>query len=226
VAAYRRSPGHVRLGHRRETIVVGGRFAFEELNSEMLLDVLPPVLHLNGQTVSGRVLQAAVDMLDHETATRQLGAGIVTHHVAQIMLVHALRAVVSGPDHGPLGWLGGLADARIGKALLAIHKEAPQRWTVELLAQRAGMSRSQFAQRFKELVGPSPLEYLRQFRIRCAALALRSGTRNVSSIAFDMGYESESAFTNAFKRAMGLPPRDYRARFAPARAVPAAPGPQ
>src|SRR5690606_3913559 len=103
-------------------------------------------------------------MLDHETETRQ-PASIVTHHVTQIMLVHALRAVVAGPEHGPLGWL---AAARIGKALLAIHKEAVQRWTVDLLAQR-----------FKELVGPSPLEYLRQFRIHCAAIALRSDTRNV-----------------------------------------------
>jgi AraC-like DNA-binding protein len=210
-ALFRQQGGHVQYGSARSVSLVSGRFTFDELSSELLLQVLPPIVHLKPADDSAVVLRAAIDLLDYETREQRLGASLVTHHVAQIMLVQALRMVAASEIARPMGWLAALADPRIGAALQLMHEQIDRRWTVHELAKVAGMSRSVFARRFKQLVGSAPLDYLLHLRMRVAGNALRSGRGNVSAVALEIGYRSESAFSTAFKRIMGAPPKDFRA---------------
>jgi AraC-like DNA-binding protein len=117
---------------------------------------------------------------------------------------------VACKQHPSQGWLGALADPKIGAALRLMHDDVAKRWTVADLAAAVGMSRSSFALRFKQLVSLAPLDYLVQWRMHLAARALHKSSRSISSIAFDLGYDSESAFSNAFKRIMGSSPKSFR----------------
>lgn len=207
---FRQHNSRVHCGQGEGTSVVSGRFTFDELSSEALLQVLPPIVHLQGDHHSP-VLQAAIDMLDYETRHQCLGASLVTHHVAQIMLVHSLRQLAASSESPAMGWMAALADPRIGTALQLMHEKIDQRWTVNDLARAAGMSRSIFALRFKQLTGSAPLDYLLRLRMRIACQALQTGERNVAEVAYEAGYHSESAFSNAFKRVMGVPPKTFRA---------------
>ncbi len=212
---FRAQGSHVRYGSGlgKSTSLVSGRFTFDELSNELLLQVLPRTVHLKAGGDAPQVLQAAIDMLDYETRDRHFGASLVTHHVAQIMLVQALRRAAASPDRPPMGWLAALADPRIGTALQMMHQQLDHRWTVSELARAAGMSRSIFAMRFKQLTGNAPLDYLLRLRMRTACQALGLGHANVAGVAYDIGYHSESAFSNAFKRVMGASPR----RFLPSK---------
>ena len=110
-----------------------------------------------------------------------------------------------------VGWLGALSDARIGAALRMMHGAIAQRWKVEDLASKVGMSRTAFIERFKALVGLPPLEYLIRWRMTVARDALKSGDGNLSSIAEAVGYASETTFSSTFKKMFGQSPSRYRA---------------
>jgi AraC-like DNA-binding protein len=108
------------------------------------------------------------------------------------------------------GWLQALGDPRVGAAIRLLHAEPARRWQLQELAAAAGMSRSNFALRFKQLAGLAPLDYLLRWRMRLGAKALRGGSDPVSAIAWALGYQSESAFSHAFKRINGMSPQAYR----------------
>ena len=113
------------------------------------------------------------------------------------------------PKGASRGWYAALADKQLAKALNAMHKNPARHWTVQMLAERAGMSRSVFSQKFKQAVGSAPLEYLTRWRMLLAGDRLANSTEPVSAIALSLGYESESAFSTAFKRTLGCSPRQY-----------------
>ena len=123
----------------------------------------------------------------------------------------AVRAHVAAAGDAQTGWLAALADARIGPALRAMHKDMARAWTVESLASAASLSRSAFAQRFRERVGQAPLEYLTQWRMFKAGNMLGQGNAALGTIAGAVGYESETAFSKAFKREKGMAPGAWRA---------------
>jgi AraC-like DNA-binding protein len=130
-----------------------------------------------------------------------------------MMLIEVLRLHITDKRTDGIGWLFALANRQLSAAIAAMHERPGHRWTVQALAERAGMSRSAFALRFKEQVGTSVMEYLIRWRMLLAADRLVSSSDAVSSIALSLGYESESAFGFAFKREMGCSPRQYcRAR--------------
>ena len=131
-------------------------------------------------------------------------------HLAHMLFVQVLRAYLASGEQLPVGWLGALADARIGLALNLMHRSPGRRWTLGDLTLATGMSRSAFSSRFKRLVGTGLLNYLLRWRMQLAAKELRKNTEPVSSIAYSVGYESESAFSNAFKRVMGKAPKRYQ----------------
>ena len=131
-------------------------------------------------------------------------------HLAHMLLVQVLRAFLASGEQLPVGWLGALADARIGLALNLMHRSPGRRWALRDLTLATGMSRSAFSSRFKGLVGTAPLDYLLRWRMQLAAKRLRSSEEPISSIAFSLGYKSESAFGNAFKRVTGKAPRRYQ----------------
>ncbi|WP_424630201.1 AraC family transcriptional regulator [Bradyrhizobium sp. SYSU BS000235] len=202
--------GIARIGAPHDTVILGGHVALDPLRQALLLDVLPPMVHVRHTSNEAAVLQWLVKQLVREMSEDHPGGLLVTTQLAQLMFVQALRAHLetAGPVTG--GWLKGLADERIAVALRLMHGEPSRAWTLEELAKAAGMSRTTFALRFKTLVGTAPLAYLLAWRMHLAERDLRDGEKPVSAIAFALGYTSESAFSNAFKRAKGFAPKRYR----------------
>ena len=206
--------GVIRVGAGRRsaeaTHIVGGHFAFDEHNASLLLEVLPPLLRVRTDTPEARRLGILNELLAAEVAGDLPGRSLVLDRLAQILLVHALRAHGTDQTRRGAGWLGALADPQIGGALRRMHADVARRWKLEELAASAGMSRSAFALRFKATVGTAPLDYLIQWRMKLARDALRHGTKSIAELAFAVGYESESAFSTAFRRVVGKAPKPYR----------------
>ncbi|MDH2897691.1 AraC family transcriptional regulator [Rahnella variigena] len=119
------------------------------------------------------------------------------------------RELFNSPARETSGWFAALADKQLSRALNAMHEDPANRWTVQTLAERAGMWRSVFSQKFKQAVGSAPLEYLTRWRMLLAGDRLTNGNEPVSAVALSLGYESESAFGTAFKRTLGCSPRKY-----------------
>ena len=188
--------------------LVGGHFAFEREHRGVLLGVLPPIVHIRKES-DRAALRWCLERMMQELRERQPGGFLVIQHLAHMMLVQALRLHLAAGLRGGVGWLFALADKQMGAAIKAIHDDPAHRWTLEELAQRACMSRSTFALRFKETVGTSPMEYLTRWRMLLAGDRLVSGSDSISVLALSLGYESESAFSTAFKRVMGCSPRQY-----------------
>jgi len=137
------------------------------------------------------------------------GSEIVANRLAEVLFIQVLRAhIASGPERNK-GWLRAVFDPQIGTALSAIHERVNTPWTVESLAEAAGMSRSAFAARFKELLGQTPLEYVTEWRMQKAIQLLQQHDKKLIDIARLVGYESDAAFSKAFKRVVGANPGGY-----------------
>jgi AraC-like DNA-binding protein len=203
--------GVARLGSADETVMTGGRFVFDPGSARLLLDVLPPLLVIGAGEEHAAPLRAALDLFAYETARPRLGGTLAVARLGQVVFVEALRAAVDGEDRRLRGWLAALADERIGAALALMHDDPARRWTVPELAATASMSRSAFGERFRTLVGTSPLDHLLRLRMHGAGVELRRGPATVSAIGAAAGYTSDAAFSNAFKRVMGVSPSAWRA---------------
>lgn len=203
--------GAVRIGSvdDEDTYLCGGYFWFDELNAPILLDILPPLVHVRADDPRIRSLAYVTELLSGEVGTCAIGRSLILDHLVQILLVQVLRAHAEQADR-PVGWLGALVDDGIGAALRAMHANVARRWTVEELAGISHLSRSGFAKSFKRQVGLAPLEYLIQWRMSLARDALRRNTHTISELAFTIGYESESAFSTAFRRVVGASPKQFR----------------
>lgn len=189
--------------------LASGRFTFENNVTGMLLERLPPLIHLRAADVASHALSHVLALVGSETAATSPGSDIARTSLATLVLVQALRAyLASEPQAG--GWLTALSDGRVGTALSLMHSAPERRWTLETLASEAGMSRTAFATRFKLLVGSAPLEYLHQWRIALAMTALKHSDEPLVAIAEHIGYLSDTAFSIAFKRTVGTSPGRYR----------------
>jgi AraC-like DNA-binding protein len=188
--------------------MVGGHFALAGNHASILLGVLPPIVHLQRES-DRAVLRWSIERLMEELREPQPGGALIAQHLAYTMLLQALRLHLSDASHGRVGWLFALSDKQMGAAITALHEKPGHRWTLQELAKRVGMSRSTFAQRFKDTVGESPMEYLTRWRMLVAGEKLRNSSDPVSVISRALGYESEAAFSTAFKRVMGCSPRQY-----------------
>ena len=133
-----------------------------------------------------------------------------------MMFVDALRRYVEQLPEESTGWLAGLRDRQVGRALALIHEHPSRSWTIEMLADEVALSRSALYERFSQLIGQPPMQYLTQWRMQIAANLLRQTRAPVLSIALDVGYESEASFTRAFKRLVGTPPGAWRKTRKPA----------
>lgn len=204
VARYRQGQGF---------FLIGGRFAYCD-EARLLLDGLPAVVTINGQSDQACVLQWALQQLKSELPSTMPGSSLIVRQLGHLMLVQVLRLYLAATREHPPGWLAALSDPRINVAIQAIHAEPEQRWTVNLLARQVGMSRSTLALRFKQKLGMGPLAYVLRWRMQLASRELRRHQGSISSIAQALGYDSDSAFSNAFKRVMACSPREYRLRHA------------
>ncbi|GHB11600.1 AraC family transcriptional regulator [Streptomyces tendae] len=202
--------GIARAGEGEDVLLAGGRFSFGSRAQELLLDNLPPVVHVPAGTGQAETVRWALDAIDRELRERGMGATLVARHLAVVMLVHVLRLYLAGRPTAATGWLGGLADPAVAAALASMHGEPARAWTVAELARSGAVSRSTLAVRFRRAVGQGPLDYLTGWRLELAAKRLRSGNDPVAVIARAVGYGSENALSTAFKRVMGVSPREYR----------------
>jgi AraC-like DNA-binding protein len=191
-----------------ECFGIGGWFAFAGKHAEILLGVLPPIVHIRKESDKA-ALRWCLERMMQELREPQPGGVLVAEHLAQMLLVQALRLHLAEGLRGGVGWLFALADKQIGAAISAMHHDPAHRWTLQALAKRAGMSRSTFALKFEQTVGESPMEYLTRWRMLLAGDRLTNSSDPISVIARSLGYESESAFSTAFKRVMGSSPRQY-----------------
>jgi len=190
--------------------LAGGRFTFEDDVVDLLLRHLPPVIHLPACEGGATALGLLLGLLRDETDDiPKPGAEVARRSLAALVLVNALRAHLAATSV-PAGWLGALTDPQIGRALSLMHGAPAERWTLEDLAKRVGMSRSALASRFRQRVGQAPLEYLKHWRMSLARSALRHSDDPLSRIAERIGYGSDTAFSIAFKNNAGLSPRQFR----------------
>jgi len=204
--------GIARCGSADAFFLIGGRFAFGE-EAGVLFDGLPAVAVVKGGSDQASVMNWALQRMAHELATPSPGNAMVVRHLGHIMLVQVLRIYLAQEGNGAPGWLRALSDPRLAAAMQAVHADPSRAWTVQALADVAGVSRSTFALRFRQKAGVAPLDYVARWRMQLAARSLRTRHLTISSIAQKLGYESDSAFSHAFKRIMKCSPRDYRERL-------------
>ena len=210
-ASHLDADGIVRYGKGDpRTVSVGGQFEFDGDMSDMLLNLLPPLVLVSADSPDARSLSAALELIRAETESLRPGAAAMAGSLANIVLVNILRAHLAANPKST-GWLGALSDPRIGSALRMVHADIAHRWKVDVLASKVGMSRTAFIERFKDLVGLPPLEYLIRWRMTIAREALKTGNDNLASIATAVGYASETTFSSTFKRMFGQSPSRYRA---------------
>jgi AraC-like DNA-binding protein len=198
---------------------VGGHFAFSGNHAGILLGMLPPIVHIRKES-DRAAMRWCLERMMQELRERQPGGVLVAQQLAYMMLVQALRLHLAEGLSGGVGWLFALADQQMSTAITCMHDNPAHRWTLQKLAERAGMSRSTFALKFKQTVGESPIEYLTRWRMLLAGDKLVNSTDPISIISVSLGYESESAFSTAFKRVMGSSPRQYRRGRNPAFLLP------
>jgi len=198
-----------------DCFIAGGHFAFAGNHAGILLGVLPPIVHIQKDSDKA-ALRWSLERMREELRDPQPGGFLVAQQLAYMMLVQALRLHLAEGSRGGVGWLFALADKQMSAAIHAMHNDPAHGWTIQKLAERAGMSRSSFALKFKETVGASPMEYLTRWRMLLAGDKLTNSSDPVSAIALSLGYESESAFSTAFKRVMGCSPRQYSRGRTPA----------
>ncbi|MGW7537882.1 AraC family transcriptional regulator [Amycolatopsis sp. NPDC054798] len=191
-----------------DAYVVGTRFEFASPNAPALLGSMPPVMPVETSGDRAR-LRGSIELMMEELREARPGSDLMAQQLAHMMLVQALRLYLSTRSRDDIGWFAALADPQLSTALEAMHADPGHPWTVQKLAALTGMSRTTFAERFRARAGETPIAYLTRWRMILASEKLRAGTDTAGRIARSLGYESEHAFSTAFKREMGIPPGRY-----------------
>lgn len=198
----------VTLNGGGDSLTLGGHFLLSGSHAEVLLDLLPPVIHIRKESIDP-AFGWSLDLLMSEIRNSRPGSGLMEQYLASLILIQALRVYLSEDSGRISGWLFALSDEKISRALIAIHRDPARRWTLQSLAALAGMSRSLFAERFKAAVGGTVMDYVTRWRMFKATERLLDFHDPIAELAPSLGYESESAFSAAFKRVLGSSPRHY-----------------
>jgi AraC-like DNA-binding protein len=176
-----------------------------------LLAGLPRMIHApasNGDA-DGWIEQFA-RVAASESRRKRPGGEAVLERMSEMMFVDLLRRYLDALPDDRRGWLSGLRDRYVGRVLALMHARPTDPWTLEMLAERVGLSRSALHERFVQFIGLPPMQYLTQWRMQLASRMLSEGNATLASIALEAGYESEAAFSRAFKRTVGVPPSAWR----------------
>ena len=199
-----------RLGEGDDFFTIGGGVELDAKGGKLLLSELPPFIHIHSTTKQADILRLLLMQLVRESEEELPGAAVASAQFAQLIFIQVLRAYMDTAEPLAAGWLRAVSDKRLAPAVRLIHGDPGRSWQLEELAKTAAMSRATFASYFKSVAGLAPMTYLTQWRMHLAGQALQEGKTSVNALAQSLGYGSESAFSNAFKRVMGTSPRSYR----------------
>lgn len=191
--------------------LVCGFLACNETLSNPLIAMLPRMfkVDMRGDPRSAW-LESSLQFAAAEAAEWRAGSTIVLGKLSELLFVEAIRRCIDSLPAEKEGWLAGVRDRFVGRALALMHAQPGRAWTVDELAKQVGLSRSALAQRFSDLVGQPPMQYLTRWRLQLAARELTLAGKPLLAIAMQIGYDSEAAFTRAFKREFGMPPSSWR----------------
>lgn len=214
------SPTPVALDHSRESHygtdsgpatmrILGGYFRFDRANAQLLVKLLPPVIHIKREEPEATRVRRIVELIGEEATADRPGGGLILERLVEVLLVEALRFRSTSAAREEQGLLAGLSDPALAHTLREIHVDVARRWTVEQLARSAGMSRAVFAERFARRIGMPPMQYLLEWRMALAKNLLRGEHPSLADVADRVGYQSASAFSTAFTRLTGRTPSEF-----------------
>lgn len=202
-------PGFAMPADEAETVLVCGFVGCDLRPFNPLIAALPRLLHLP----AGGTGAWLAPMLHHaatESNERRAGSAAVLERVSEMVFVDAARRYLETLPGDALGWLAALRDRHVGRAIQLMHERPADPWTIDELGRQVGLSRSALHERFVQLAGQPPMQYLTNWRMQCGARLLREGRETVATIALEVGYDSEASFARAFKRLVGQPPAAWR----------------
>lgn len=202
--------------HADADALIGGRIELDPVGRELVLDAIPPLLHARAGSTAGTRLLDHVQQIFNELVGDSLGSEFAVRHHGQLLVLEVIRGLPNDPQL-PAGWLTALTDESLRPALTLMHEYPGHVWQLERLARAASMSRTTFAKRFRQAAGVPPLAYLHNWRMLIAQRTLRHTHTAIQTLAHNIGYQSESSFSTAFKRHVGESPRKYRSRVSSAR---------
>jgi len=195
------------------TGMVCGAVRFDHPAARNLVEILPPIMHIEGpDSAPMDWMQSTLGLMAAEAKELRPGGEAVTTRLGDILVIQAIRAWIATDPAARTGWLGALQDRQIGRAISLIHRDPARDWTVASLADEVAMSRSAFAARFSELVGEPAMQYVTRWRMHLALGTLQDERATVAELAGRLGYRSEAAFARAFKRVTGVSPGAVKRR--------------
>lgn len=198
------------------TRIVCGFLGAEEVRGNPVMSALPAVLRLDVRDGSaGDWIRSNFHHAAEQIAAGRMGSEVLMSRLSELLFVEAVQRYAEGLTDRQTGWLAGLRDPFVSRAMALLHARLGEPWTVDALGREAGLSRSALAKRFTEILGMPPMHYLANWRIHVAAHELINSNKSIVRIAEEVGYESEAAFTRAFKRLMGTPPAAWRRQRSP-----------
>jgi AraC-like DNA-binding protein len=202
----------IRLGGGgARTRIVCGFLAGEHLQDNPVISSLPSLLYLDYHEGPSAVwVRNTFSYAADEIAAGRMGSETVFAKLSELLFVEAIRRYTESLPEGQTGWLAGLRDPFVSRALAVLHSRPGKTWTVDELGREVGLARSALTDRFTHVIGVPPMQYLASWRMQVATQELRNSSKSIARIAQDIGYETEASFTRAFKRRMGAPPATWR----------------
>jgi len=210
-----------RMGGGGETTkFVCGYMACEPQLSQVFLGGLPPILKINiRDDASGKWLENSIRYSVDNVDPSRPGDETVLAKLSEVLFVETLRRYIALLPGEQTGWLAGVRDPEVGKALALLHRKPAHPWTIAALANEVGISRTVLTERFRRYLSETPIAYLTRWRLQLGAQLLKSTNSSVAHIAAEVGYESEASFNRAFKREFGHPPARFRSKSKSARSA-------
>lgn len=203
------APGPAEPGEDADALLVCGFLGCDLRPFNPLVSALPRLLHLPAARAGGWMAHV-IDQAACESAERRAGADAVLERLAEMMFVDTVRRYLDDLPAEARGWLAGLRDRQVGRALALLHADPARGWTIDELGRQVGLSRSALHERFVQFLGQPPMHYLASWRIQLGSRLLRETRLTVAAVALEVGYESEAAFSRSFKRLVGMPPAAWR----------------